>query len=148
MKVQTIEQLRSRTTLRILSFITCLVLCLSISFSVLGSLTGLLIQTLASATLAIGTLLQLVQILVVIGLVDRGDRVGWVLHRFSYATLLAMILSFLLIVGARFLSSFSLSGGSLMLIAVTAYVLQASFGVCLATISYHFLKGTEAWREL
>lgn len=146
--MQVIELLRSRTTLRMFSFLTCLVLCLSLLFSILGSLSGILIQAVASAAIVLGVLLEISQVLMVIQLSDREGRVGWVLHRFSYATLLTMILSFLLIVAARFLSSFSISGGNLMTAAVMAYVVQASFGVCLSTITYHLLESEDTWRNL
>ena len=143
--MQVLDRLRNRTALRVFSLLTCLVLCLSLVFSILGSLTGILIQTLASATITIGVLLELHQILTVVYLTDRANRVGWVLHRFSYAALLTIVLSFLLIAGGRFLSSFSISGGNLMIVAVIAYVVQASFGISLSVMSYHLLQEEAAW---
>lgn len=147
MSVNVTEQLKSITMLRIYSILTCLVLCLSILLSISGAAGGILIQTMASTTIVLGTLLELFQILTVIHLTNRKDKVGWILHRFSYVTLLVMILSFLLIVGSTFLSSFSLSGSDIMIIAVIGYVMQASFGVCLSSLSYHFLQIEHVWQE-
>jgi hypothetical protein len=146
-EVHVIEQLKSFATLRVLSFLTCLVLCLSLLFSVFGELGGLLIQTMASATIVLGVMFELAQVLAVVHLADRKDKVGWILHRLSYVTLVVMILSFLLIVAGTFISSFSTSGGDVMIIAVTGYVVQASFGICLSSLSYHFLRIADVWRE-
>ncbi len=146
MKVQERAQKASRKVLRIFSFQTCLVLCLSILFSLLGSLAGILIQTIASALIVLGVLFELLQVLMVIQMADREGRIGWVLHRFSYATLLTMVLSFVMIVVTRFLSSFSISSVNLMIIAVMAYTVQASFGIFLSVMSYHFLVEGDAWR--
>jgi hypothetical protein len=140
------DKMRSHVILRIFSFLTCLVLCLSLLFIILGSFGDILIQTVGSATIVLGSVLELLQIVLAIHLTDRRDRIGWVLHRFSYATLLVMIISFLLVTGGRFLSSFSISGGNLMLIPVIAYVAQASFGIHLSVMSYHFLQEEGAWR--
>ena len=141
-----IEQLKSFTVLRTFSFLTCLVLCLSILFSVFGVTGGILTQTLASTTIVLGTFLELSLVLAVIHLADRNDKVGWVLHRFSYVTLEVMILSFVLIVAGTFLSSFSVSGGDVMTVAVIGYAVHASFGICLSSVSYHFLGIEGVWR--
>ena len=142
-----IEQLKSRSVLRTNSFLTSLILALSILLFQFGIMGSLLIQSTASATIVVGTLLELFQSLLVIQLADRDDKVGWLLHWFAYATLLVMILSFLSVVGATFLSSFSLVGGNLMVIAVIGYTMQASFGICLSAVTYGFLKIEDTWRK-
>ncbi len=142
--MQAIEHLTSRTVLRIYSFLTSLILTLSILLSQFGTMGSFLIQSTASATIVVGTLLMLFQILLAIQLADRNDNVGWVLHLFAYVTLLVMIFSFLSVVGATFLSSFSVVGGNLMVIAVIGYTMQASFGICLSAVCYHFLQIEEA----
>ena len=145
--MQVIEQLKSYTVLRIFSFLTSLMLSLSILLSLSGVMGIILIQAIASITIVVGTILELFQILMVIQLTNRDDKVGWVLHRFAYVTLVVMILSFLLMIGGTFLASFSILGGDVMIIAVIGYVMQASFGICLASISYHFLQDENVWLE-
>ena len=78
---------------------------------------------------------------------NRENEVGWVLHRFAYVTLAVMILSFLSMVGSTFLSSFFIFGRDVMIIAVIGYIMQASFGICLSSITYHFLQIEDVWHE-
>ena len=145
--MQVYQQLKNPTFLRIYSFLTSLVLSLSILLSILGAIGGILIQTIASIIIVLGSLLEIFQILLVIQLVDRTDRVGWVLHRFSYVTLLVMILSFLSVVAGNYVSSFLFLGRDIMIIAVIGYTMQASFGICLSSVTYHFSLMKEAWRD-
>ena len=145
--MQVSKQLKNPTFLRIYSFLTSLVLSLSILLSILGVIGGILIQTIASIAIVLGTLLELFQILIDIQLVNRTDKVGWVLHRFSYVTLLVMILSFLSVVGGTYVSSFLFLGRDVMIIAVIGYIMQASFGICLSSVTYHFVLIKEAWRD-
>jgi hypothetical protein len=145
--MQVMEQLKNPTVLRTYSFLTTLTLSLSILLSLVGDLGIILVQSIASATIILGTILQLFQILILLQFVDRQNRVGWVLHRFAYVTLLVMILSFLSIVGGTYLSSFFIFGGDIMIIAVIGYVMQASFGICLSSIAYHFLQIEDVWRK-
>ena len=140
-----IEQLKSYRVLRVYSSLTALILSLSILLSQVGAMGIFLIQSIASATIVLGTILELFQVLIVIQLTNREDKVGWVLHRFAYVTLVVMVLSFLSIVGATFLSSFFIFGGDIMIIAVIWYVMQASFGICLSSVSYHFLQIEDIW---
>jgi hypothetical protein len=143
--VGVIEQLKSYTVLRVYSLLTSLILSLSILLSLVGTIGNILIQTIASVTIILGTILELFQILIIIQLTNRDDKVGWILHRFAYVTLLAMMLSFLSMVGGTFLSSFFIFGGEIMIIAVIGYVMQASFGICLSSIAYHFLQIEDVW---
>lgn len=140
-----IERLKSFAVLKLYSFLTALVLTLSVLLSSLGALGNILIQTIVSVAIVLGTLLELFQVLIVIQLANREDRVGWFLRRFAYLTLLVMVFSFLSIVGGTYLSSFFILGGDVMIVAVIGYVMQASFGICLASISYHFLQIEDAW---
>ena len=145
--MQVYQQLKNPTFLRIYSFLTSLVLSMSILLSILGAINGILIQTIASIAIVLGTLLELFQILIIMQLANRTDKVGWILHRFSYVTLLVMILSFLSVVGGAYVSSFLFLGRDVMFIAVIGYTMQASFGICLSSISYHFLLMKEIWSE-
>ena len=147
MCVRAIEWLRSMTSIRILSFLTAFMLSLSILFSLIGAIGNILIQTLASIAIVLGTLLELFQILIVIQVTNRNDKVGWILHRFAYVTLFVMILSFLSIFGGSYLSSFFIFGKDIMIIAVIGYVMQASFGICLSAVTYHFLQVEQVWQE-
>ena len=140
-----IEQLKSHRVLRVYSSLTALILSLSILLSQVGAMGIFLIQSVASATIIPGTILELFQVLIVIQSTNRENKVGWVLHRFAYVTLVVMVLSFLSIVGATFLSSFFIFGGDIMIIAVIWYVMQASFGICLSSVSYHFLQIEDVW---
>ncbi|TFG13137.1 hypothetical protein EU537_07450 [Candidatus Thorarchaeota archaeon] len=105
------------------------------------------IQSVASAAIVLGSLLDLFQVLLAIQVTNRDDRLGWFLHRFAYVTLLVMIFSFLSVIGATFLSSFSFAGGNLMVITVMGYTMETSFGICFSAVTYHFLKIEDAWRE-
>jgi hypothetical protein len=141
------EQLKSRTALRVYSALTALTLTLSILLSQFGIVGSFVVDSLASVTIVLGTLLELFQILLVIQMANRDDMVGRIAHRFAYVTLLVMILSFLSVVAATFLSSFSMGGGNLMVVAVMGYTIQASFGICLSAVSYHVLEIEGAWRK-
>jgi hypothetical protein len=143
--VQVIEQLKSYAVLRIYAFLTSLLLSLSILLSLLAAMGNILIQTIASMTIILGTILEILQILIVIQLTNRDEKAGWVLHRFAYMTLVVMILSFLSMVGGTFLSSFFIFGRDVMTIAVIGYIMQASFGICLSSITYHFLQIEDVW---
>ena len=145
--MQVYQQLKNPRFLRIYSFLTSLVLSLSILLSILGVISGILIQTIASIAIVLGTLLELFQILIIMQLANRTDKVGWILHRFSYVTLLVMILSFLSVVGGAYISSFLFLGRDVMIIAVIGYTMQASFGICLSSVTYHFSLMKEAWRD-
>ena len=140
-----IEQLKSYRVLRVYSSLTALILSLSILLSQVGATGIFFFQSIASATIVLGTILELFQVLIVIQSTNREDKVGWVLHRFAYVTLVVMILSFLSIVGATFLSSFFIFGRDIMIIAVISYVMQASFGICLSSVSYHLLRIEDVW---
>jgi len=142
-----IEQLKSYTALRAYTFLTSLILSLSILLSLVGVLGNISIQAAASTNIILGTLLELFQILIILQLVNRENEVGWVLHRFAYVTLAVMILSFLSMVGSTFLSSFFIFGRDVMIIAVIGYIMQASFGICLSSITYHFLQIEDVWHE-
>lgn len=138
--MQMIGQLKNPVLFKVFSILTTLVLFLSIILSSLGALTGIAIQTAASASIVLGTILELCQILIVLQFAKKSDRIGRILHRFGYMTLLVMIYSFLSIVGGTFLASFSLSGGDAMMLAVIGYTMQASFGICLSLLSYYLLQ--------
>jgi hypothetical protein len=142
-----LEHLKNFKTLRIYSFLTSLILALSIFLSQFGALGNVLIQSIASITIILGTILELFHILILIQLTNRDDKVGWVLHRFAYGTLGVMIFSFLSIVGSTFLSTFFIFGRDVMIVAVIGYVVQASFGVCLSSVSYHFATIEDAWQN-
>ncbi|MBS3794982.1 MAG: hypothetical protein KGY80_08795 [Candidatus Thorarchaeota archaeon] len=142
-----LEHLKNFKTLRIYSFLTSLILALSIFLSQFGVLGNVLIQSIASITIILGTILELIHILILIQLTNRDDKVGWVLHRFAYGTLGIMIFSFLSIVSSTFLSTFFIFGRDVMIVAVIGYVMQASFGVCLSSISYHFATIEDAWQN-
>ena len=146
--MQMIDQLKNPVLFKVFSILTALVLFLSIILSSLGALTGMAIQTAASASIVLGTILELLQILIVLQFANKSDRIGRILHRFAYVTLLVMIYSFLSIVGGTFLASFSLSGGDAMILAVIGYTMQASFGICLSLLSYYLLQIDGAWQEL
>jgi hypothetical protein len=145
--MQVMEQLKNPTVLRTYSFLTTLTLSLSILLSLVGDLGITLVQSIASTTIILGTILQLFQILMLLQFADRQNKVGWILHRFAYVTLVVMILSFLSMVGGTYLSSFFIFGGDIMIIAVIGYVMQASFGICLSSIAYHFLQIEDVWRK-
>ena len=142
-----IEQLKSYTALRAYTFLTSLILSLSILLSLVGVLGNISIQAAASTNIILGTLLELLQILIIMQLANRENKVGWILHRFAYVTLAVMILSFLSMVGSTFLSSFFIFGRDVMIIAVIGYIMQASFGICLSSITYHFLQIEDVWHR-
>jgi hypothetical protein len=50
-------------------------------------------------------------------------------------------------VGGSYISSFYFLGKDIMIAAVIGYIMQASFGTCFSTITYHLLLIDEVWRE-
>lgn len=138
--MQVLEKLKNQTFLRKYSILTTFTLFMSVLLSMFGSMGIIWIQPIAALTIILGTLFLVFQILIILQFANRKNKVGWVLHRFAYVTLLVMIFSFLSIVGGTYLSSFGLFGGDIMIISIMGYVMQASFGICISSITYHFLQ--------
>jgi len=145
--MQLVEQIKSQSFLRIISVLTTLTLFMSIILSTFGAIGIIWIQPIAALTILLGTILLIFQILIILQIANKKNNVGWVLHRFAYVTLLVLIYSFLSIVGGTYLSTFGLFGGDIMIVSVMGYVMQASFGICISSVSYYFLQIDNVWRE-
>ena len=147
--MENLDFLRTKTFSRYYSVITNAVLSLSLVFSLLGFLGNLAIQNIAGITVVLGVVLLFGQILLVLNLVNKNDKVGWILVRFSYVTLFVIILGMLSMVGGTLIASFYLLGGN----SLQATVLFSSvgltsftcFGIGLSGISYHTLTIEKVW---
>lgn len=141
--------LRTKTFSRYYSIMTNTVLSLSLVFSLLGILGNLAIQNFAGILVALGVGFLLGQILLVLNLVNKSEKIGWILVRFSYVTLFVVILGMLSIAGGNVIASFYLLGGN----SLQATVLFSSvgitsltcFGIGLSGICYHTLSIENVW---
>ena len=88
--------LRSKIFSKYYIIMTNVALSLSLVFNVLGILGNVVIQHIAGTLVILGAGFLFGQILLVLNLVDRHDKIGWILIRFSYVTLFVMILGMLL----------------------------------------------------
>ena len=141
--------LRTKTFSRTYSVMTNAVLSLSLVFSLLGILGNLAIQNLAGILVVLGVGFLFGQILLVLNLVNKNDKMGWILVRLSYVTLFVVILGMLGITGGSVIASFYLVGGN----SLQATVLFSSvgltswtcFGIGLSGICYHTLLLENVW---
>jgi hypothetical protein len=127
------------------------VLVLSIVFNLLGILGNLAIQNIAGILVVLGVGLLLGQILLVLNLVNKSDKMGWILVRFAYGTLFVVILSLLSIVGGNVVASFYLLGGSSLqatvLFSTVGLTSLTSFGICLSGMCFHTLSIDNVWNN-
>lgn len=141
--------LRTKSFSRYYSGITNAVLSLSLVFSLLGILGNLAIQNIAGILVVLGVGFLFGQILLVLNLVNKSDKIGWILVRFSYVTLFVVILGMLGITGGTVIASFYLLGGNSLqatvLLSSVGLTSLTCFGICLAGICYHTLSIDEVW---
>jgi hypothetical protein len=116
-------------------------------FGILGNLA---IQSIAGILMVLGVGFLFGQILLVLNLVNKSDKVGWILVRLSYVTLFVIILGMLAIVGGTLIASFYLLGGnSLQATILFSSVGLASltcFGICLSGVCFHTLHIENLWK--
>ncbi|MHA2025756.1 MAG: hypothetical protein ACW98U_07625 [Candidatus Thorarchaeota archaeon] len=141
--------LRTKTFSRYYSVLTNAVLSLSLVLSLLGILGNLAIQNVAGILVVLGIGFLFGQILLVLNLANKRDKVGWILVRFTYVTLFVVILGMLSIVGGTLIASFYLLGGNSLqatvLFSSIGLTSLTSFGICLSGISYHTLSVDRVW---
>ena len=141
--------LRTKTFSRYYSVTTNLVLSLSLVFNLLGILGNLIIQNIAGILVVLGIGFLFGQILLVLNLVNKSDKIGWTLIRFSYVTLFVVIMGMLSITGGTAIASFYLVGSN----SLQATVLFSSIGLTswtclgigLSGICYHTLSMEYIW---
>jgi hypothetical protein len=114
--------------------------------SVLGIL---LIQDIAIFLSILGIIFLIGQILLVLSQVNRSHKIGRILIRLDYATMLVMILGMLLITGGTIISSFYLVGGNSLqanvLLSSTGMTSLQSFGICLSGLCYYTVPIENVW---
>ena len=149
--MQNLDFLKTKTFSRYYSIMTNAVLVLSIVFNLLGILGNLAIQNIAGTLVVLGIGFLLGQILLVLNLVNKSDKMGWILVRFAYGTLFVVILSLLSIVGGNVVASFYLLGGSSLqatvLFSTVGLTSLTSFGICLSGMCFHTLSIDNVWNN-
>ena len=147
--MQNLAFLKTKTFSRYYSITTNAVLVLSLVFNLLGILGNLAIQNIAGILVVLGIGLLLGQILLVLNLVNKSDKMGWILVRFAYGTLFVVILSLLSIVGGNVVASFYLLGGNSLqatvLFSTVGLTSLTSFGICLSGVCFHTLSIDNVW---
>lgn len=147
--MENLAVLKTKTFSRYYSVMTNAVLSLSLVFSILGILGNLTIQNIAEILIVLGAGLLFGQILLALNLVNKSDKIGWILIRFSYVTLFVMILGMLSIAGGTLIASFYLLGGSsiqaMTLFSSLGLISWTIFGICFTGICYHTLKMEDVW---
>lgn len=149
--MENVAFLRTKIFSRYYSILTNAVLSLSLVFSLLGILGNLAIQNIAGILVVLGVGFLFGQILLVLNMVDKSDKMGWILIRFSYVTLFVVILGMLSIVGGIVIASFYLLGGASLqatvLFSTIGLTSLTSFGICLSGICYHTLSIENVWKN-
>ncbi len=147
--MQNLDVLKTKTFSRYYSIMTNAVLGLSLVFSLLGILGNLAIQNIAGILVILGIGFLVGQILLVLNLVNKSDKMGWILVRFAYGTLFVVILSLLSIVGGNVVASFYLLGGNslqaIVLFSSVGITSITSFGICLSGTCFHTLSIEHVW---
>ncbi len=149
--MQNLALLKTKTFSRYYSIMTNAVLVLSIVFNLLGILGNLAIQNIAGILVVLGIGLLVGQILLVLNLVNKRDKMGWILVRFAYGTLFVVILSLLSIVVGIVVASFYLLGGNSLqatvLFSTVGLTSLTSFGICFSGICFHTLSIDNIWNN-
>jgi hypothetical protein len=141
--------LKSKRFARAFCITTLIALAFSLVFNLLGFLGNPIIQGIAASLTIAGIFLLWGQILLSLNMTNRKDRIGWIIVRFAYVTIFVTGLGLLSIAGSTFIASFYLFGGNTPLAALffsaVGFTMLASFGSCLAAVSYHTLSIEGAW---
>ncbi len=134
---------------RTYSVLANVILSLSLVFNLIGILGSPLAQADAGMLVALGAGLLFGQILLALNLVNKRDKLGWILVRFSYVTLFVMILGMLSITVGTLVVSFYVLGGSstqaMMLFSSLGLNSWTIFGICFTGICFHTLTIDSVW---
>jgi hypothetical protein len=147
--LENIAFLKTKTFSKYYSTTTNAVLSLSILFNILGMGGDLLTQDIAGFLIVLGIALLVGQILLVLNLVNRKDKIGWYLIRLAYVTLFVTMLGMLSITAGQLVSSFYILGGNSLegniLLSSIGMTSLACFGICLSGICYHTHSFDNVW---
>ncbi|MFW9920641.1 MAG: hypothetical protein ACFFED_13640 [Candidatus Thorarchaeota archaeon] len=134
------------------AIVCSLILSISIILLILGASGNHFIQSLAGICVLIGLLVSFGEIFLIINMVDKSNTLGYLLHRFAYSNLIAILFGYLVITITTYLSTFYIFGeasihasGLISSIVITTY---SSIGICLSYIAYHSLEDGTAWRTI
>ena len=115
----------------------------------LGILGNLAIQNIAGILVVLGVGFLFGQIILVLNLANKNDKIGWILVRFSYVTLFVTILGMLAIAGGTVIASFYLLGGNSLhatiLLSSVGLTSLTCFGIGLSGVCFHTLLIEKAW---
>jgi hypothetical protein len=129
--------------------ITNAVLSLSLVFNLLGILEVTLIRIGAGIFVVLGVGLLFGHILLILSLVNKKEKIGWMLVRFSYVTLFVMILGMLSLAVGIVIASFFVLGSSsiqaMMMLSMVGLTSWICFGICLTGVCYHTLPIDGVW---
>ena len=147
--MENLSFLKNKAFARYYSIMTNAILCLSLVFCLLGILGNLIIQSMAGILVVLNVGFLFGQILLVMHLVNKENKMGWILVRFSYATLFMIIVGMLAITGGSVIASFYLIGGNSLqaavLLSTLGQTVSTSFGICLSAVCYHTLSIENVW---
>jgi hypothetical protein len=127
------------------------VLSLNLIFNLLGVLGNLAVQNIAGIFIVLGVGFLFGEILLILIRANKGNKIGWILVRFSYVTMFMAILGMLSIMGGMVISSFYLVGGNspqaAVLFSTLGITISTGFGICLSAICYHVLPVEDVWNS-
>ncbi len=142
-----LEFLKSRTFVKTYLLSTIVILTLSMVVNLLGFAGNPATQALAGALSLVGIPLTIGIVLLNLNLINRSTRVGGILIRFSYVTLMVASLCLSLIALTTLVSSFLAGYGSSLAtqMATTAFATQITLSITTATLSYYTLPIEGIW---
>ena len=147
--MENLSFLRTKTFRKYYSVTTNAILSLSIVFNLISIAGDLLTQNIAGFLIVLGIVLLVGQILLVLNLVHRSDKIGRYLIRLTYVTMFVMMLGMLSITAGQLTASFYILGGNSLLANILfssiGMTSLSCFGICLSGICYHTHSIENVW---
>ncbi len=128
---------------------TLIVLLLTLMFNLFGISGVLAIQSTAGILTLIGIPVMMGQILLIMTVANKHDKIGWIIVRLSYITLIVACFSLLLITIGTFAFSFNFNASDSTLIgpmfSMVGFTLLVTFCIGFSTLCYYTLSIESAW---
>ncbi|NVM27713.1 MAG: hypothetical protein HWN65_02635 [Candidatus Helarchaeota archaeon] len=144
-----LEFLRSWLFVKAYHLVTIIVLILTFVFNLFGFGGNLAIQSIAGILTLIGIPLMIGQILLSMTVANKNDRVGWMIVRLSYITLIVACLGLLLITLGTFAFSLTFSASdstiAARLLSIIGFSILVIFEIGFSVVCYYTLPIASAW---
>ena len=137
--------LRQLTFVRLYFLLEAIILVLTLVFNLFGFSGDLILQSIAGIFTLVGIPLLIGEILLIISTANKGNKIGWILVRISYLTLIVACLGLLLITIGTLLFALTFSASMSQLFSIVGFTILVAFGIFLSVLSYYTLSIESAW---